>query len=55
MRRRDALMMLANGDGLRRLQEAPRAVGELFEVHALQTPLRFAGDMALLNGNTSVV
>ena len=33
MRRRDALMMLANGDGLRRLEEAPGAIGELFQIH----------------------
>ena len=33
MRRRDPLMVHAERDGLRRLQEAARAVGEFFEVH----------------------
>ena len=33
MRRRDPLVMLANRDRLRRLQEAARAVGELFKIH----------------------
>ena len=39
MRRRDPLVMLADRDGLRRLQEAARAIGELFEVHSVETPL----------------
>ena len=38
MRGRDALMMLANGDGLRRLKEAAGAIGELFQIHP-STPL----------------
>ena len=33
MRGRDALMMLANRDRLRRLQEAARAVRQLFKIH----------------------
>ena len=33
MRRRDPLVMLADRNRLRRLQEPARAVGELFEVH----------------------
>ena len=43
MRRRDPLMMLANRDRLRRLQEAARAVGELFEIHSISTPLASGG------------
>ena len=35
MRRRDALMMLANRDRLRGLQEPARAVGELFKIHSI--------------------
>ncbi len=31
--RRDPLMVHAQRDGLRRLQEAPRAIGEFFEIH----------------------
>jgi hypothetical protein len=32
---RDALVVVADRDGLRGLQEAPRAVGELLDVHPL--------------------
>ena len=46
MRRRDPLMMLANRDRLRRLQEAARAVGELFKIHS-SLPLVRGADMVL--------
>ena len=45
MRRRDPLMMLANGDRLGRLQEAARAVGQFLKIHEL--PLCLWGDMVL--------
>ena len=35
MRRRDPLLMLPNGDRLGCLEEAARAVGELFKIHLL--------------------
>jgi hypothetical protein len=34
MRRSNPLMMFANGDRLRGLQESTGAVGELFEIHS---------------------
>ena len=43
MRRRDALVMLAHGDRLRRLQEAARPVGEFLEIHAYPSNLRRCG------------
>ena len=36
--RRDALVVLADRDGLRGLEEAPRAVGELLDVHVIGVP-----------------
>ena len=46
MRRRDPLVMLANRDRLRRLQEAARAVGELFKIHR-RYPSCLGADMVL--------
>ena len=54
MRRRDPLVMLANRDRLRRLQEAARAVGQLFKIHSI-LPLVPGADMVLHIGNTRLV
>ena len=54
MRRRDPLMMLANRDRLRGLQEPARAVGELLKIHS-SYPSSLRADMVLHLGNTRLV
>ena len=51
MGRRDALVMLANRNRLRRLQEPARAVGQLFKVHSI-LPLVLGADMVLRISDT---